>query len=120
MAQQRSKADDTKPADDTPPNEDTVAAADHQAALDRIAELEAQLADAKAPVTLVTTTPIAAPPAQLPVPTDLPAGFVFNTVTGQQWCGACAVRPLELGATSWMCEHGSWQAETQTFTPDAV
>lgn len=105
-----------KGADETA--KDTVPAADHQAALDRVAELEALLEQATAPVTLVTTDPIAAPPPRLTTPDDLPPGFVFNTITGQQWCGQCAVAPLDPTATAFACDHGSWQAATQTFTPD--
>lgn len=109
---------DAKGADETA--KDTVSAADHRAALDRVAELEALLEQATAPVTLVTTEPIAAPPPRLDPPDDLPAGFVFNTITGQQWCGQCAVAPLDPSATSFACDHGSWQAKAQTFTPDEI
>jgi len=51
--------------------------------------------------------PEAAPVRVLP-------GFLHNAETGQQWCGQCAVRPLDPTATSWTCEHGSWQAEPAT------
>lgn len=123
MTTAKNKAAAEKPAADTQPDsadtaKPSVPMEEHEAALARIKELEAALEQATAP-TIVTAEPVAVP-VLLDPPNDLPEGFVFHRVTGQQWCGQCAVAPLDPSATSFTCEHGSWQARTQTFTPDEI
>lgn len=55
-------------------------------------------------------------PPRAKKPTDTPDDF-GTTALGQRFCGACAVRPLDETATSWACEHGSWEGVPGAIEP---
>ena len=109
-------ADPAEDSSATPPAADDTETVDVEALKAQVAELTARLA-ATTGVPVVAAEPAPAPVVLLDPPDDLPAGFVFNRVTGQQWCGQCAVRPLEPSATSFACDHGAWQGDVQFFQP---
>jgi len=87
----------------------------------QIAELQAQLDEARAaqPAAIVAADIPPAVVEALEPPKDMPAGFVFNSLTGQQWCPQCIApeHPLDPTASSWTCEHGSWQGAPRLFHP---
>lgn len=113
------KAAAEKPAaEDTKPDEGS-GNPDLDTALARVAELEAQLAEATSTAGKPATTggevaPVVAP-TPLDPPADLPDGFVFNTLTGQSWCGQCIQHDLAPSATGWTCEHGSMAFQPRIF-----
>jgi hypothetical protein len=81
----------------------------------RIKELEDALANAVTPPAPVVSPVLVAP---LDPPKKMPAGFVHNAMTGQQWCGQCIQpeHPLDPTATSFVCEHGAWNGEPRILT----
>lgn len=106
-----------------PKPDDSTGNPDLDAAQARIAELEAELTKTRntPPATVVTAD---VPPTvvnALDPPKKMPDGFVFNAMTGQQWCGYCIQpeHPMDPTATSWTCEHGSWSGTPRLLHPAA-